>query len=161
MDLHKTQAEAFRIALDVGAASVDDVVSWALDVVQKVDHPHWSFCELALCSRKYPPDLAAHLREVPGVPDVTLARLMVLDMLRDSLTEHPERADPIARSLYWLAIAGDLDHPELLELAWWAWDALDLADAGAIAQTREDVVKQMRSTLAEATSMRTAQRAPG
>ncbi|WP_437886370.1 hypothetical protein [Sorangium sp. So ce307] len=158
MDLHRTQAEAFLIALDVGAASVDDVVNWALDVIQEAEHPHWSFCELALCSRKSPADLAAILRAVPGVPDGKLARLRVLEMLRDSLAERPERAEQIARSLYHLAIGEELDEPALRELAWWAWDALDLAAQGAIAQTREDVVNQMRSAVAEAISTGIAQR---
>ncbi|WP_437963014.1 hypothetical protein WME76_48315 (plasmid) [Sorangium sp. So ce119] len=161
VDLRRTRAEAFLLALDVGAASVDEVVNWALKVIQEVDHPHWSFCELALCSMKYPRDLAEYLRAVPGVPDVKLARLRVLEMLSDVLAEHPERAEQIARSLYHLAISGDLDDPAVGEVAWWAWDALDLAAQGAIEQTRDDVVSQMRSALAEAISAGATQRAPG
>ena len=143
----RTHAEALRIALDVGAASVDDAVAWARTVVTQSDHPHWAFCELATCSGKYPPDLHEFLGAVPGIVDEVSARALVVSMLADSLDAHPERADQIAQSLYQLALAGDLKDSPLAEVAWWSWDALDLADAGHIAESRNDVIEQMKAAL--------------
>lgn len=146
----RTQAKAFQTALEIGAASVDDVVTWASDIVSKTDHPHWSICELALCSGKYPPDLAEFLTEVPGSLDATQARTLVIRMLAASLNAHPDRANQIAHSLYDLASRGDLDDSPIHEVARWAWDALDLADAGLIAETRADVLVKMQTAFDEA-----------
>jgi hypothetical protein len=146
----RTQAEAFQTALEIGAASVDDVVTWARGVVSKTEHPHWSICELAMCSGKYPPDLKEFLTEVPGSLDALRARAIVIRMLSDSLSEHPDRADQIAQSLYHLASGGDLDDSPLHTIAWWAWDALDLADAGLIAETRTDILLKMQAAFDKA-----------
>lgn len=156
----RTQAEALRIALDVGAASVDDAVAWARAVVTEADHPHWAFCELATCSGKYPPDLHEFLAAVPGVVDESSARALVVRMLADSLDAHPERADQIAESLYQLALAGDFNDSPLAEVAWWSWDALDLADAGHIAESRKDVIDQMKAAL-RAAALPAAETTPG
>lgn len=146
----RTQGEAFQTALEIGAASVDDVVTWASDIVSKTEHPHWSICELALCSGKYPPDLKEFLDEVPGSLDALHSRAMVITMLSDSLCAHPDRANQIAHSLYQLASGGALDDSPLRAIAWWAWDALDLADAGLIAETRADIVLKMQVAFSEA-----------
>ena len=79
----RTHAAAFQTALEIGAASVDDVVTWARDIVVRTEHPHWSMCELALCSGKYPPDLNEFLSEVPGSLDPRQARALVIRMLSD------------------------------------------------------------------------------
>jgi hypothetical protein len=145
----RTQAEAFQTALQIGAASVDDVVTWARGVVAKTEHPHWSICELAICSGKYPPDLKEFLTEVPGSLDPLRARAIVIRMLSDSLREYPDRANQIAQSLYHLASDGDLDDSPLHAIAWWAWDALDLADDGLIAETRTDILLKMQAAFDE------------
>ena len=146
----RTQANALQTALEIGAASVDDVVAWARDVIMKTEHPHWAICELALCSGKCAPDLNEFLTEVPGSLDATQARAIVIQMLSNSLRAHPDRANQIAHSLFDLASAGDLDDSPLHEIASWAWDALDLADAGLIAETRADVLLKMQAAFDEA-----------
>ena len=146
----RTQADAFQTALKIGAASVDDVVTWARDIVLKTEDPHWSFCELALCSDKYPAELNEFLTEVPGSLDAMQARVIVIRMLSASLTAHPDRANQIAHSLFDLASGGHLDDSPLQAIAWWAWDALDLADAGLIAETRGDVLLKMQAAFDEA-----------
>jgi hypothetical protein len=139
----RTHAEAFRIGLDVGAASVDDVVRWAQEVVTETEHPHWSLCELATCGHLYPPDLRPHLQAVPGVLDPKRGRALVLGMLAQTLSAYPERADQVARALFELASGNEIEEAELRKLAWWAWDALTLADAGYITQTRDQIIAQV------------------
>jgi hypothetical protein len=146
----RTQADAMRTALRIGAMSVEDVVAWARTIIVETDHPHWSVCELALCSDRYPPDLNEFLSEVPGSGDPIAASAIVVRLLSDSLWARPDRADQIARSLHDLAVAGDLDASPLRDVAWWAWDALDLADAGVIEQTRADVIAMMHGAFQKA-----------
>jgi len=151
-DKIRTQAEAFASALELGAVVVDRVVEWADAIIEREDHPHWSICELATCGREYPPDVANRLRKVPGVPDIAASKVLVLQMLRDSLTRDPRCASQIAHCLFDLATADEIADPELKGLAWWAWDALDLADAGMIQETRADVVDRMLSALSSVAS---------
>ena len=148
----RTQAEAFACALEVGAVVVDDVIMWADAIIAREDHPHWAICELATCRREYPPDVVHRLRDVPGVPDLAVSRGLVLQMLRASLTRDPRCASQVAHSLFDLAMADEIADPDLEALAWWAWDALDLADAHMIQDTREDIVEKMRSALASVAS---------
>ena len=79
--------------------------------------------------------------------DVPASRALVLRILSDSLARDSGCADQVARSLYDLAVAGEIVDPELKSLAWWAWDALDLAEARMIAETRDDIIDKMRSAL--------------
>lgn len=143
----RTQAEAFASALQVGAVAVDDVVAWADAIIEREDHPHWAICELASCRREYPPDVVRRLRDVPGVADIATSRGLVLRILSDSLSRDPRCADQVARSLFDLAMADEIVDPELKTLAWWAWDALDLADAGMIEETRNEIVDMMRRAI--------------
>jgi hypothetical protein len=52
-----------------------------------------------------------------------------------------------ARSLFDLAMADEVADPGLKALAWWAWDALDLADARMINETRDDIIQMIQSAL--------------
>ena len=146
----RIQAEAFATALQIGAATVDEVVEWAIHVIQCETSPHWSFCELVTCRNLYPPDVAHLLRSVPGASDHAASQRIVIEMLHDSLEKAPARANQIASSLYSLAMEDKIANPNLKALAWWAWDALDLADSGLIAETREQIVAQMRTAFANA-----------
>ena len=59
-----------------------------------------------------------------------------------------------ASALYQLALADEVEVSRLKvnEISWWAWDALNLADAGHIEETREHVVNQILTALEEAAS---------
>lgn len=146
----RIQADAFASALQVGAATVDEVVEWADAVIELEANPHWSFCELATCRNLYPPDVAHLLRDVPGTPDRAASQRIVMKMLHESLVKDPTRANQIASSLYSLAMADEIANPNLKALAWWAWDALDLADAGVTAETRTEIIDRIRGELADA-----------
>lgn len=148
----RTQADAFACALEIGAVAVDEVVAWAHAIIECEEHPHWAICELATCGREYPPDVVRRLRDVPGVADVLASRALVLRILSDSLARDSRCADQVARSLYDQAAAGEILDPELKSLAWWAWDALDLAEARMIEETRDEIIDKMRSALESSAS---------
>src|SRR5690606_6908280 len=138
----KSRAEALAVALEVGAAGVDDVVAWAEGVIDAEVHPHWSVCELATMSRSYEPDVIRALREVPGEPDEAWVRKEVIRQLHRGLAEDRSRADQIASVLYDLAMAEELPDEALRSVAWWAWDALSLADDRLVEETRDQVIDQ-------------------
>jgi len=141
--MHREEAEALATALDVGIVDVSEVVDWAVDRIAEEEHPHWSLCEIAIAGRKYPQDVAALLREIPGTFSASDVRRRVLSMMAPRLERDPRRADGIASALYQLALADEIEDGELKALAWWAWDRLDLADSGTIAETREQIVQRM------------------
>ncbi len=149
----KNEAEVLAVALEVGAASVGDVVDWADAVIEKQEHPHWSICELATMGSSYEPDVVRALREVPGTADGVWVRSELLRRLEEELTEDASRADRIASALYRLALAYELPEESLHSLAWWAWHALDLADQRMIEETSEEIVAIMVQILREAASM--------
>lgn len=146
----RTEAEVIARAIEVGALSVADAVQWADDVIDREEHPHVSICEVALCARKYEPDVVAALREVPGAFDEHEVRRRVVDLLAEGLERNRDRANLIARSLYELAMADNIDGDRLRSIAWWAWDGLDLADAGLLHQTRDEVIDELIAALREA-----------
>jgi hypothetical protein len=56
----------------------------------------------------------------------------------------------VASALYQMAIADEIEDSGLKQIAGWAWDALDLADAGHIAESRAQVVTEMARALEHA-----------
>jgi hypothetical protein len=148
----KNEAEVLAVALEVGAASVSDVVAWADAVIATEEHPHWSVCDLATMGASYDPEVVHALREVPGLVDQEWVRDELVRRLAQGLAEHHTRADRIASALYQLALANKLPEGELRSLAWWAWDALDLAEQRTIEETRDQVVAEMIAALSNAAS---------
>jgi hypothetical protein len=89
------------------------------------------------------------LREIPGQASKEIVQRRVISMMADQLAGDHALANGIASALYQLALADEIGDDELRALAWWAWDGLDLADEGTIAETREQVVSQMIDTLSQ------------
>ena len=143
----KNQAQVLAVALDIGAASVSDVVAWADAVIAVEEHPHWAVCELATMGASYEPDVVRALRDVPGVVDDQWVRGEVLRRLGQGLAQDRSRADRVASALFGLAMANELPEGELASLARWASDALGLADQRIIEQTREEVIDEMLAVL--------------
>jgi hypothetical protein len=146
----RTEAEVLALAIEIGALSVTDAVAWADNVIEREEHPDGSICEVAMSARKYEPDVVAALRKVPGKLDDGEVRRRLIHVLADGLEHHRRRADQIARSLYQLALTNQVDSERLRNIAWWAWDGLDLADARMVEQTREHVIDEMIAALREA-----------
>lgn len=109
-------------------------------------------CELATMGASYEPDVARALREVPGIVDETRVRDELVRRLARSLVEDRTRADRIASALYQLALANELPDENLRAVAWWAWDALDLADQRMVQETRDQIADSMLVALNEVAS---------
>jgi hypothetical protein len=99
--------------------------------------------------------VVAALREVPGAFDEYEVRRRVVHLLADGLERNRDRANLIARSLYELAMANNINGDRLRSIAWWAWDGLDLADAGLLHQTRDEVIDELIAALREAADIDT------
>lgn len=69
---------------------------------------------------------------------------------RNLTVDHCPRSLPVASALYQMAIADEIEDSGLKQIAGWAWDALDLADAGHIAESRAQVVTEMARALEHA-----------
>lgn len=153
----RNRAEAMAVGLEIGSVGVDDVVAWADSVIASEAEPHWSVCELATMGRSYEPDVVQALREVPGELDDTWVRHEVIRQLARGLAQDRTRADKIAQALYNLAMAEELPDDELRSVAWWAWDALSVADDGIVEETRDQVIDKMLDALQEAASIWSAE----
>lgn len=152
----RNRAEALAVGLEIGATNLADVLAWADGIIAAEEHPHWTICELATMGKSYEPDVIRALREVPGEVDEAWVRQDVVRTLARGLAEDRSRADKIAEALYHLAMAERLPEEELRPVAWWAWDALSLADGGIGHETRDQVINKMLDALHAATQIRSS-----
>jgi hypothetical protein len=146
----RDEAEALAYALEMSAVDVGEVIDWADAQIAAQAAPHWSLCEAATSRRKHPLDLASELRQVPGPSDPASVRSLLTQLIARKLRADASRAHQLASALFQMALDEEISDPELLELAWWAWDALDIADTGAISQTRSEIVERMLTVLERA-----------
>lgn len=146
----KNEAEVLAVALEVGAVSIEDVIEWADAVLERQEHPHWSICELATMGSSCEPDVVHTLRDVPGTADEVWVRSNLVRRLAQELAEDASSVDRVASALYRLALAEQLPRGELLSLAWWAQDELDLVDQRMVEGSRENIVAEMAQALNEA-----------
>lgn len=102
-----TQVEEFVAVLQVGAATVDDVVDWADAIKEREASPHWSICELATRRNLYPRDVVHLLQDVPRASDRSETQHLLMQMLGDSSAEDPRRDNQVASSLFNLAMANE------------------------------------------------------
>jgi hypothetical protein len=143
----RDEAEALAEALEFGVCDVAEVIAWSDAQLLRGDPPLGALCEVSLAHDCPPQDVAGMLRQCPGAPaKLNVSRLLVT-LLAHRLNGDTGRADRIASALYQMALAGEIEDPHLGEIAWSAWDALDLAEAGHIQESREQVVGQMADAL--------------
>jgi hypothetical protein len=144
----REQAEALARALEVGAVFIDDAVAWADAQVEASDKPPWAIIEVATARSRHPQDLAGELRQVQGPCRKHVVQGLLVDLMARRLASDPRNADAMANALFDMALGNEIRDEPLQSFAFWAWDALDLADAGIIAETRAEIVDQMRAELA-------------
>src|SRR5689334_12185459 len=111
----RDEAEALAIALRNGFADVSDAVRWAEAVISREQHPHWSVCDVALASRKRTSEVADMLEEVPGTADHGAVMDLLIQLIYRSLDAG--EAERLARELYQMAIAGDINDDDLQKVA--------------------------------------------
>lgn len=143
----RDEAEALARAVELGACATRDAVAWADAAIARDEAPHWTLCDVALARPRHPQDLAALLRQVPGTPQRDRILSLVLSLLRVRFAGGSLDAGRVAAILHRIAVSDSIDDPGLDRVAWWASEALDLADQGYLRETRDDVVASMRAAL--------------
>jgi hypothetical protein len=143
----RDEAEALATALEIGICDVPEVIAWSDARIVREDAPPAALCEVSVSHDRYPQDVAGLLRQCRDKPvKLHVQRLLVL-LLRDKLCRDRSWAGKVASALYQMALADDIEDPDLKSMAWWAWDALSLADAGHIRESREQITNQMAAAL--------------
>jgi hypothetical protein len=150
MSQFRDEAEALATSLEIGACDVAEVIAWSDAQLLREDPTPGALCEVSLSHDRYPQDVAGLLRQLPGAPDKPRAGRLLVSLIDAKMKGDPSRAYQIASALYRMALADEIEDPRLKEIAWWAWDAIDLGEAGHIEETREQVIAQMSAALQEA-----------
>ena len=76
------------------------------------------------------------LRQLPEPPARRNVNGLLVTLLNAKLKGNFDLADRIASALYQMYLADEIEDSGLKQTALWAWDGLDLADAGYIAESR-------------------------
>lgn len=150
----RDEAEALAIALELGLATVADVVAWADGWLARETQPHWVWSELALGASDPCDKVLGLLKEIPGALDESNARGLLLRRMHSRLTRATPRGREVAHALFQLAASDALDDPKVIALGRWADDELDLVRDGIKQGTAEEVVQEMRRVLEEAIERR-------
>src|SRR5262249_42554333 len=130
-----------------GVCDVAEVIAWSDAQILREDPPPAALCEVSLARDRYPQDVAGLLRQCPGTPAKSDVSRLLVTLLDDRLKGDTGRADQIESALYQMSLAEEIEDPHLWKIAWWAWDALDLAEAGHIRESRGQVVGRMADAL--------------
>ncbi len=113
------------------------------------DPPPVALCDVSLSYDRYPQDVAGLLRQLPGAPIKQRVDQLLVTLVDAKMRSDPSHVYQIAWGLYQMALADVIEDPRLKEIAWWAWDALDLAESGHNQESREQVIGQMSAALHE------------
>jgi len=146
----RDEAEALAKALEIGICDVAEVIAWSDAQILREDSPPVALCEVSVSHDRYPQDVAGMLRQCPGAPCKPRIQRLLVSLVREKLRCDSSHADRVASALYQMAISDEIEDSNLKSMAWWAWDALDLADAGHIQESREQITSQMVAALDEA-----------
>jgi hypothetical protein len=146
----RDEAEALATGLEIGACDVAEVIAWSDAQLLREDPPPAALCDVSLSHDRYPQDVARLLRQLAGAPDKQRVGRLLVTMVDAKMRSDPGRADQVALWLYHMTAANEIEDPALMKIGWWAWDALDLAEAGQIQESREQVIGQMSAALHQA-----------
>jgi hypothetical protein len=146
----RDEAEALATALEIGACDVAEVIAWSDAQLLREDPPPAALCDVSLSYDRYPQDVAGLLRQLPGAPDKQRVCRLVVTLIDAKMRSDPSSAYRIAWSLYQMALADEIEDPRLKEIGWWAWVALDPAEAGLIQASRAQVIDKISAALREA-----------
>lgn len=150
MSGRRDEAEALAEALELGVCDVAEVIAWSDAQILAEDPPPGALCEVSLASDRHPRDVASLLRQCPGTPARSNVSRLLVALLDRRLKGDGGRADQIASALFQMALSEEIEDPHLEGIALWAYDALDLAEAGYIQESREQIVGQMADALGQA-----------
>lgn len=104
----KEEAEALRLGLVAGIASVADAVAWADEVIMADPRPDSAILDVSLAAKQPAFEVAKLLGAVRGPVDLERAARLLLGRMLRLLDEEPRRGGELAVSLYRLATNGAL-----------------------------------------------------
>ena len=142
----KEEAEALRVAITRGFATVADAVAWADRVIVADPRPDWALLDISLAGRGSPADMITLLREVPGEVDHERVMRGVLACMLRALDADAARGERIANALYSMKADGELpDEP-------FGWEPYTIADMFELARvgtygSRDEAVRELRRYL--------------
>ncbi|MCL1696992.1 MULTISPECIES: hypothetical protein [unclassified Lysinibacillus] len=83
MDI-KVTAEVYRLGILIGFYTVQDIIKWADNVIERLDHPPYEVIEVSLSSQKKPIDVCSKLKLFnEGLNNDDLPSKILLGLLND------------------------------------------------------------------------------
>jgi hypothetical protein len=143
----RTQAEIFAVGLEFGLIDVSEVVVWADRNIESLDDPPLALLDVSMASRANNLDVANFLRQLTGEPNSDDLLRGIIRMVSDSLRTERRTPEEIARLLFLMALDETLPDGDLRKHAYGFDDAFDLAAAGYIEESREELIVQMHAVL--------------
>lgn len=142
----RDEAEALAIALEIGFASIEDVIDWADAKIVALDQPPYELIEVSCAGRQAVPDVAHALRAIAGTPDVAAASKIVIARMAAALDRGSTTAEKVARALYRMSLNGHVPEASAEGAMVGLDDAFDLAHGGTYGSI-EDAESDVRSFL--------------
>jgi hypothetical protein len=146
MTERKVEAETLRYGLLAGCVTVAEAVAWADATIDAEAAPEIAIVDVALARRRSPAEVATLLEAVPGEADGVEVRRRLLGRMLRILDADPSRGGEIARSLYSLAVSGELPERDFGWQPYTLDDTFDLARSG-VCGTHRDAVVELREYL--------------
>jgi hypothetical protein len=144
------EAAALEKALGLGLCNVADVTDWADQQILRVESPSGLLCDISLSTHRKTAEVSDLLRQFSEKADERRVSQLLVMLFKYRLNKSPASADVIARALFHMALADQIDESPLKSFGFWAWDALELADYGVTEESRSAVIAKMADTLEDA-----------
>ncbi|MEL7084828.1 MAG: hypothetical protein AAF268_15200 [Cyanobacteria bacterium P01_A01_bin.3] len=142
VNLQEKTAAYYRLGLQLGTHTVDDVISWVDRQIELLDSPSSDLIDLSLMSKSHPLDVLGMLDRLDG----DVAQLDVLSaVLADAHTLLREEGDfgpTLARGLRNLYVECGYDVPELFRPICWFDEYYALAQLGLLG-TEEEIYQEL------------------
>lgn len=126
----KEGADFLAAAVEMGAATPDEVVAWADLVILKTGVPDLAICEVALMRKEPRRNIASTLRQVAGNADLHVVRGLLIERLINAHEEGLVTPEQLSKWMYDDAFRDADGWAENYGEALSYWDALDLAREG-------------------------------
>jgi len=126
------KAAIFRIGLQVGVYTVDDVIEWVDAEISRVETPDDLLLDLTLMKASNPSDVLSKLRALSSNADNMLALRRVLGEMYPLLRSNSQYGPTFAKGLYELFVEFDYDVPEDLTAICALDDDYSMAIQGAV-----------------------------
>jgi hypothetical protein len=101
-------ADELALALELGLATVDEVIAWADARIAEMESPPYAFIEVAMARRAPTSEIAHLLRTIPGPRDPQAVAMGILGRLGRSVRSGETSARQAASLLYGMSLRDEL-----------------------------------------------------